>query len=140
LKLSSTQQHVLAQDVTGKEIKHAMFSLKNNKAPSPDGFNVGFYKRMWHMVGEDVINAVNSFFQIHGMLKEMNATSISLIPKVANPTRLTNFRPISCCNTEYKCIAKILAGRIKAVLPSLVGPYQTAFISGRRINDNILLS
>jgi hypothetical protein len=74
------------------------------------------------------------------MLKEMNATSISLIPKVANPTRLTNFCPISCCNTVYKCIAKILVRRIKAVLPSLVGPYQIAFISGRRISDNILLS
>jgi hypothetical protein len=32
LKLSSTQQHVLAQDVTREEIKYAMFSLKNNKA------------------------------------------------------------------------------------------------------------
>jgi hypothetical protein len=70
----------------------------------------------------------------------MNATSISLIPKVANPMRLTDFRPISCYNTVYKCIAKILAVRIKVVLPSLVGPYQTAFISGRRISDNILLS
>jgi len=40
----------------------------------------------------------------------------------------------------YKCIAKILAGRIKVVLPSLVGSYQTAFISGRKISDNILLS
>jgi hypothetical protein len=117
-----------------------MFSLKNNKAPGPDGFNAGFFKRMWHIVGEDVINAVRSFFQTRRMLKEMNATSISLIPKVANPTRLTDFRPISCCNTVYKCIAKILAGRIKVVLPSLVGPYQTAFISGRRISDNILLS
>ena len=44
-------------------------------------------------------------------------------------TRLTDFRPISCCNIVYKCMAKILAGRIKVVLPSLVGPYQTAFIS-----------
>ncbi|KAI9397521.1 hypothetical protein POPTR_003G047001v4, partial [Populus trichocarpa] len=104
LKLSSTQQHVLAQDVTREEIKHAMFSLKNNKAPGPDGFNAGFFKRMWHIVGEDVINAVRSFFQTRRMLKEMNATSISLIPKVANPTRLTDFRPISCCNTVYKCI------------------------------------
>ena len=108
-------QHVLAQDVTREEIKHAMFSLKNNKAPGPDGFNAGFFKRMWHIVGEDVINAVRSFFQTRRMLKEMNATSISLIPKVANPTRLTDFRPISCCNTVYKCIAKILAGRIKVV-------------------------
>jgi len=129
LKLSSTQQHVLAQDVTREEIKHAMFNLKNNKALGPDGFNAGFFKRMWHIVGEDVINAVSSFFRTRRMLKEMNTTSISLIPKVANPTRLIDFRPISCCNTIYKCIAKILAGRIKAILPSLVGPYQTAFIS-----------
>jgi len=85
-------------------------------------------------------NVVSSFFQTRRMLKEMNVTSISLIPKVANPMRLTDFRPISCCNRVYKCIAKILAGRVKAVLPSLVGPYQTAFISGRRISDNILLS
>jgi hypothetical protein len=111
-----------------------------DKALGADGFNAGFFKRMWHIVGEDVINAVSSFFQTHRMLKEMNTTSISLVPKVANPKRLTDFRPISCCNIVYKCIAKILACRIKVVLPSLVGPYQTAFISGQRISDNILLS
>ena len=61
-KLSSTQQHVLAQDVTREEMKHAMFSLKNNKAPGPDGSNAGFFKRMWHIVGEDVIKVVSSFF------------------------------------------------------------------------------
>jgi hypothetical protein len=50
---------------------------------------------MWHIVGEDVINAINSSFQTRKMLKEMNATTISLIPKVANHTRLTDFYPIS---------------------------------------------
>ena len=68
-----------------------MFSLKNNKAPGPDDFNASFFKRMWHIVGEDVIKVVSSF-HTRRMLKEMNATSISLIPKVANPTRLTDFR------------------------------------------------
>jgi hypothetical protein len=72
-----------------------MFSLKNKKAPGPDGFNASFFKRMWHIVGEDVINVINSSFQTRKMLKEMNATTISLIPKVANHTRLTDFHPIS---------------------------------------------
>jgi hypothetical protein len=114
------------QDVTRKEIKDVMFSLKNNKAPSSDGFNAGFFKRIWHIVREDVINVVNAFFQARRMLKKMNATTISLIPKVANPTRLTDFRPISCCNIVYKCITKSLADIIKVVLPFLVGPYQAA--------------
>lgn len=56
------------QDVTREEIKDVIFSLKNNKASSPDGFNTDFFKRMWHMVGEDVINVVNSFFQARRML------------------------------------------------------------------------
>ena len=67
-KLSSTQQHILAQEVIREEIKHVMFSLKNNKAPGPDGFNAGFFKRMWHIMGEDVIKAVSSFFQTRRML------------------------------------------------------------------------
>ena len=82
LKLSSTQQHVLAQNETREEIKHAMFSLKNTKAPGPDGFNAGFFKRIWHIVREDVINAVSSFFQTRRMRKEMNATSNPLFLKL----------------------------------------------------------
>lgn len=49
-------------------------------------------------------------------------------------------RPISCCNTIYKCIAKILANRIKLILPDLVGKQETAFVKGRRIGDNVLLA
>jgi len=48
-----------------------MFILKNTKATGPNGFNASFFKRMWHIVGEDVINAVKSFFQTRRMLKEM---------------------------------------------------------------------
>jgi len=69
------------------------------------------------------------------MLKEVNATAIALIPKIPNPDKLKDFRPISCCNTVYKCIAKILANRLRNVLSHLVGLHQTAFISGRRIGD-----
>jgi hypothetical protein len=90
-----------------------MFILKNNKAPGPDGFNAGFFKRMWHIVEEDVINTISSFFQTRRMLKEMNATSISLIPKVANPTRFIDFRPISCCNTVYKLSDNMSTGESK---------------------------
>lgn len=50
------------------------------------------------------------------------------------------FRLISCCNTIYKCIAKILANRWRICLPYLISWNQSAFIHGRRIVDNILLA
>lgn len=53
---------------------------------------------------------------------------------------MADFRPISCCNTIYKCIAKILANRLKAVLPPLINRAQSAFVKGRKISDNILLA
>ena len=48
--------------------------------------------------------------------------------------------PISCCNTIYKCISKIIAARIKRCLPDTISPAQTAFVQGRSIADNILLT
>ena len=53
---------------------------------------------------------------------------------------VAEFRPISCCNTIYKCITKIIASRLKTVLPSIISPNQAAFLTGRSILDNVLLS
>ena len=73
-----------------------MFSIDPNKAPGPDGFNGFFFKRVWHIIVEDIVSSVQSFFDSGHMIKELNTTAISLIPKVSNPTRLSDFRPISC--------------------------------------------
>ncbi|XP_074356138.1 uncharacterized protein LOC141695825 [Apium graveolens] len=57
-----------------------------------------------------------------------------------SPTRMQGFHLISLCIVMYKCISKILASRLKLILPSLVDIAQSAFISARSISDNILLA
>ncbi|GMP97184.1 hypothetical protein CsSME_00045547 [Camellia sinensis var. sinensis] len=121
-KISPDQSLLLASPVTDKEIKDTFWSLKANKAPGPDGFSAGFFKSSWDIVGREVTQAVRTFFESGRLLSEVNSTIIALIPKVPNPVKVGDFRPISCCNTIYKCIAKIMANRIKNDLPNLVDP------------------
>nr|GFA76107.1 hypothetical protein [Tanacetum cinerariifolium] len=92
------------------------------------------------IIGLDVIKVVKEFFTNGRLLKELNHTIIALIHKVNTPARVTDYRPISCCNVLFKCISKIIANRLKGSLKRLVSPNQSAFVPGRCISDNILLT
>ncbi|KAA3476969.1 reverse transcriptase [Gossypium australe] len=70
----------------------------------------------------------------------LNVTNIVLIPKVLHPTNLGNFRPISLCNVLYKVVAKMIVNRLKEVLKACIDSAQSAFVPGRLISDNVLLT
>lgn len=82
---------------------------------------------------------VKSFFHSRRMLNELNHTNIVLIPKVDNPMKMSQFRPISLCNVVYKIISKVVTNRLKKVLPKVISLNQSTFVAGRQISDNILV-
>ena len=140
--LAWNPQHldVLNAEVSQEEVRLAMFSIDDNKAPGPDGFSARFFKAAWSIIGSDVTEAVISFFNSGSLLREINCTIIALVPKVPNPEFMNDYRPISCCNTVYKCISKIIAARINQCIPEIISPSQSAFVKGRSIADNILIT
>ncbi|GJX28468.1 RNA-directed DNA polymerase, eukaryota, reverse transcriptase zinc-binding domain protein [Tanacetum coccineum] len=91
-------------------------------------------------VSNEEINAVKEFCITGKILNEINSTNIALVPKIQTPAKVSNYRPIACCNVIFKCISKILTERMKKCLGKLVSQNQSAFIPNRQIQDNILIS
>ncbi|XP_013624212.1 PREDICTED: uncharacterized protein LOC106330256 [Brassica oleracea var. oleracea] len=130
----------LSAAYTSQDVKTAFFALPKNKAPGPDGYPSEFFTAHWNTVGQEVTDAIQEFFTTCRLLQQWNATILTLIPKKKNADKISDFRPISCCNTVYKVIAKLLANRLKQVLPSVISITQSAFIPGRLLVENVLMA
>ena len=101
-----------------------------------DGFPVEFYKRYWEKIKVlfmDYINEVKTL----GFENVRNVSVIKLIyKKTGEIYLLANYRPISLINVDVKLITKVLAERLKFVLPQIIHVTQTA-VYGRKIDQNI---
>lgn len=138
--VTDEMNYQLTQDFTAEEITQALKQMGALTAPGPDGMSPIFYQKYWHIVGTDVIAGVLSCLRDGALLKKINHTNICLIPKTQNPEWVKDFRPISLCNVVYKLISKVLANRLKKILPYVISETQSAFVPGRLISDNILLA
>ena len=110
------------------------------KTPDPNGMSPGFYQKHWGVVGFDVCNRVRNMLISGHFLRKINYTHVTLIPKVKEVMKMMQLRPISLCNVIHKIVAKVLTNRLKAILPSIIAPTQSAFIPGRLISDNYLIT
>lgn len=125
---------------TDLEIRDIVFALPKNKAPGPDGVSVEFFVTSWDLVGSDLVAAVKYFFVTPELSRQVNSTVIALLPKVTGAANLSEFRPISLCNTVYKVISKIIGARLKRLTPLVVQRNQVGFVKGRLLCENVLLA
>jgi len=122
------------------EVKEAIWECDSFKSPGPDDVNFGFIKDFWPELKDDVMRFVSEFHRNGKLAKGINAMFIALIPKVDNPQRLHDFRPISLVGSLYKILAKVLANRLRVVLSSVVSETQSTFVKNRQILHGILIA
>lgn len=136
-------QHVvdaLLAQVTLEEVHKAVCSMKSYKAPGPDGFQPIFFKHLWELVKTDLLILVQQAFERGYFETCLSKILIVLHPKVDQPLRFKELRPISLCNVTYKMITKVVVQRLRPYLDELIGSLQSSFIPDRGTKDNAILA
>lgn len=138
--ISNDQVLDLESTFSEEEIKQAMRCCEGSKAPCPDGFSLNFVKKFWDIVKYDFFAAIREFEQTGQIPYACNSAFLTLIPKVSDPQVISNYRPISLVSLQYKVLSKLLANRLRKLLPVVISDHQSTFIEGRQIVDCVLMA
>ncbi|XP_060965512.1 uncharacterized protein LOC133034440 [Cannabis sativa] len=139
-RVSTRINEDLNQPILAEEVRKAVFSMHPDKSPGPDGMTPAFYQKCWDIIQIDVVNVVQDFFTTGELGSSCGDANVVLIPKKKVPESMVDLRPIALCNVLYKIITKVMANRMKPYMDQIVSESQSAFIPGRLITDNILVS
>lgn len=102
--VDTDQKQALSAHISPAEGKAALDDIEDDKSPGPDGFGCLFFKKAWGVVGQEVIDAVEEFFETGMLLKQWNHAFIALVPKSTHSNMVSDYSPISCCTVFYKII------------------------------------
>jgi len=138
--ITDNHNALLIAPFSREEFRDAIFSMHLDKCPGPDGYNPGFYQHFWSNCSEDIFKDCCEWLETCQFSASLNATNIALIPKGNIQTTMKDRRPITLCNVLYKLISKVLANRLKVMLPKCISDNQSAFVPGRSILDNAMVA
>ena len=139
-KVTVEMNRMLGKVFTEDEVRRAKKQMYPLKAPGPDSMPPLFYQHFWPNIGEVVTKTILDFLNNGLSPPNFNETHIVLIPKIKEPKRVSDYRPISLCNMVFRITSKVIANRLKKILPSIISDTQSAFVHGSLITDNVLVA
>ena len=110
------------------------------KPPDPYGLHALFFQSQWLAIGDSVCELVFEIFHNPHKIKDIDQTFISLTSEVESPELVKHLHPISLCNIVYKVVTKIIANRLRRILPTVITPTQCGFIHNRSSSHNVIVA
>lgn len=125
-------------DISAVEIEKAVGGMKNGRSPGLDGLPCEFYKAFKTVLIPVLKIIYEEVWRGGGLSSSMTEGMIKIIyKKKGAKTELKNYRPISLLNCDYKILAKVMANRLKMVLPTIIHTSQAYAVLNRDISDVI---
>ena len=136
-QLSEEQKLSCEVGISTEECKKILETFENNKSPGNDKIPVEFYN-CCNLICEPFLNCVKESFEKEEMSNSQKQAVITLIEKKGKDRSLIeNWRPISLANVDTKIVSKVIASRIKNVLPSIMHHDQTGYVKDRYIRETV---
>ena len=110
------------------------------KSLGPDSMPPLFYQSYWFLLGSDVTKAILIYLNSSTLPQALCHSFITLILKVKNPGYISQYHPISLGNVLYKVFSKVVANKLKKILPHLNSEHQSAFMTEHLISNNIIVA
>jgi hypothetical protein len=120
-----------------EEIELVIKQMPPDRAPGPDGFNGMFLKKCWPIIQDEFIKLAQEFQKGNLDLQNINGSYITLVPKVASPECVSDYRPISLTNVCLKFLTKLVANRLQQRILECIHKNQYGFLKARTIQDCI---
>lgn len=138
--VTSAHNDSLMRTITMEEVGQAVMEMPAGKSPGPDGFTTDFFHSCWPIIKQEVWELVEDTRRTSGVLSAFNSAFLTLIPKEDGANNPNKFRPIALCNVIYKIITKVIANRLKPLMPNLTSQEQSRYVEGQKILDGIILA
>jgi hypothetical protein len=138
-QVTAAENEALVADFTEKEVRDAIFLMKHNKAPGPDGFPAEFYQVFWSLIKDDLLAMFRDFHSGNLPLFSLNFGIITLLPKAQEVKKIEQYRPICMLNVSFKVFTKVIANRLLGVARKVIRPSQSAFLPGSNILEGAVV-
>ena len=136
-KLSNEQSEIIDQPITVIDLKKALFGMREEASPGPNGLTVRFFKTFFDDLSPLLLSLLEAAFCEGVLTKDFKLSYTILLAKDSGSLLdVKNFRPISLLNITFKMITKALSNKIAPFLEDLVHPDQAAVIKGRSIQNH----
>ena len=126
--ITDDHNQILGKAIEMMDVETIVKKMEKYKALGPDGFTTNFFHVGWEWLKEEIWALVEDSRKSESILRAINSTFLTLIPKESGIEDPSKLRPISLCNFIYKIISKVIANCIKPLLPIIISPKHAGFV------------